>query len=371
MNTCANIIKGLENLFPRELSENWDNSGWQVVEPDIEVTGILVCLDPTMEVVNEAVELNCNLILSHHPLLFRQIKSVNTSTPEGAIVMALAQKQICLYSAHTNLDIAPGGINDYLAELLKLNNVEILKKTSEVRYHKISIFTPRGYEAQVRTAICNAGAGEYNDYSNCTFSARGMGTFMPSANATPFIGAINVLEEVEEIKIESIVPEDKIPDVLSALRLAHPYEEIAYDLIPLENNFAVRGIGRIGNISQSKESVDFVEYVMNLFNLKSVTVYGDYTKPIQKIALCSGSGGDLVDEAIKASADLYISGDIKYHQALDAQTGGMAVFDVGHYESEQIFMAKFAQIVLSLLTEQGIPVLVSKKPSLLKSVFVK
>ncbi len=371
MKTCANIINKLECQYPRELSEDWDNSGWQVVDPDIEVTGILVCLDPTIDVVREAEELQCNLIISHHPLLFKKLKSVNTMTPEGKIIIELAQKKIFLYSAHTNLDIASGGINDYLAGLLKLSDVRVLKKTAATRYLKLCVFTPCGYEAQVRSAICQAGAGEYNDYSNCTFSAQGYGTFMPKNEAQPFIGKINILEEVDEIKIESIVPENKVNDVLSALRLAHPYEEIAYDLFSLENDFTVHGIGRIGEIDEAVEAEDYAKIVMDLFELESLTIYGTKTKLIQKIALCSGSGGDLIDTAVGSAADLYITGDIKYHQALEAQNMGMVVFDVGHYESEHIFMERFSEIVAGLIVDPSIPVFASTRLSLLKNVLVK
>ena len=365
---CVDVIRQLEAIAPLYLAEAWDNSGWQIGNPDSTVKGILVCLEVSTEVLAEANRLNCNLIISHHPLIFTKLSSVNARQPNGKLLLTSAKADINIYSAHTNLDVAWGGISDYLAELLQLKNIGLLQQTKSREYYKLCVFTPVDYADAVRNAICTAGAGSFKNYTDCTFSALGEGAFRPGLMASPHIGKIGDVTKVQEEKIESILPADKLTDVLAALRRAHPYEEIAFDVLPLVNEFQPMGIGRIGERELVRIG-DIVDELAGALDLQSLTLYGKREQKVKKIAVCGGSGGDFIPSAINQRVDLYICGDIKYHQAREAATAGMSVIDIGHFESEVAYMPKLATHLRESLSDNDIPVYVAEEKQLDKHIF--
>ncbi|MEG6616384.1 Nif3-like dinuclear metal center hexameric protein [Peptococcaceae bacterium 1198_IL3148] len=328
------LFRLIEELAPKQLAEDWDNVGLQVGNDIGEVKRVLVTLDVDEAVVKEAIEKEIDLIIAHHPLLMKGIKSINIDSPKGLVLSQLIKNNITVYAAHTNLDIADGGVNSVLADKLGLQNVEVLAVTGSQRYIKLVVFVPMEHQEQVRTALTNAGAGWIGNYSDCTFRTTGTGTFLPREGANPFIGVEGKVEQVAEVRIETIVPVEKLAAVVKAMEQAHPYEEVAYDVYPLNNQGPVFGLGRIGTLT---EAVPFTEFVLQLkeaLNLKTVKVGGDQQRLIKKVALCGGSAADFWPKALAKGADVYVSGDVKYHTAQDMVAAGLCFVDGGHYGTE-------------------------------------
>ncbi|MBO8136690.1 MAG: Nif3-like dinuclear metal center hexameric protein [Desulfotomaculum sp.] len=328
------IFSMLEKLAPKYMAEEWDNVGLQVGSPEDEVSKVLLTLDVNESTVLEAEENGVQLIISHHPLLFKGIKSINTCTPQGKIISRLIKNNITVYTAHTNLDNAVGGVNSVLAEKLKLENVEILNVTGNENYYKLVVFVPEGYQDAVRKALSEAGAGWIGNYSDCTFQTTGTGTFRPREGTNPFIGQQGQVEHVKEIRLETIIPAGKISAVIKSMIEAHPYEEVAYDIYPLKNEGPAYGLGRVGTLPNALSLSEFVQHVKSVLNLDVVKVGGPRDKVIKKAAVCGGSAAELWPKALAKGADVYVSGDIKYHTAQDMAAAGLAFIDAGHYGTE-------------------------------------
>ncbi|SHG96400.1 Nif3-like dinuclear metal center hexameric protein [Tepidibacter thalassicus] len=331
------IIKIFEAKYPKHLAYNWDNVGLIIGDINSKVKKILVTLEATTEVVNEAVEKDIDLIITHHPFLFKGLKSINKNTPKGNSIYKLIQDNISLYSAHTNFDIAYDGLNDAIANVLDLEDVKILDKTYTESLYKIVVYTPVSHEESVRNAMAKAGAGHIGNYSCCTFNTKGIGTFMPLENTNPYIGRKGGLETVEEIKIETICKNRNLNNVINEMLKVHPYEEVAYDIYKLKNEGQEYGIGRVGLIKENMTLGVFSQIVKEKLNLKDLRFVGDPNKEIKKVAIVSGSGSEFIIKAYNKGADVLITGDVKYHDAQDAVEMGMAVIDAGHFGSENIF----------------------------------
>lgn len=331
---AAEIIQLMAKIAPASLAEDWDNVGMQVGDDLQEVKNILIALDFNREVLNEAVQKNCQMIITHHPFLFEGIKSINTQNESGRLIFELIKNNICLFSAHTNLDIADGGLNDYLSQKLKIKNTAILKVTKNINYYKLITYIPKDNLSEVKEALYEKGIGRYKNYSHCGFYHQGKGNFKALEGSDPYLGEKHQLNEVEEYRFESIVKEDNLDKVIKKLLKVHPYEEPAWDLFKMENMSEKKGIGRIGKLQEEIDLDSLIVKIKGIFQLDLMKVVKAKNK-IKKIAICSGSGADFIKDAYYKGADLYLTGDVKYHEAQKAEELGMSLIDIGHYGSEK------------------------------------
>ena len=333
---ASEVIDFMSELAPKKYILEWDNSGLQVGDNNASISKILVSLDIDLEVAREAVNKNCDMIISHHPLIFKPLKQVISSDQTGKIVSYLIKNDIVLYSAHTNLDIAPGGLNDYLAQRLDIQDVSVLGAEGRLNFYKLAVFVPISHFTDIREAILDEGAGFTGNYSHSSFAVKGQGSFKPLSGSKPYQGEKNRFNEVQEYRLETIVAEDHLQAVENRLREVHPYEEVALDIYPLENNKQPYGPGRIGVLNEEMMVDNFLQYVKEKLNLSAVKFTGEGRRTVKKIALCSGSGGDYIQQAVQKGADLFLTGDIKFHQAQQAGKQGIVVVDACHYGTEII-----------------------------------
>lgn len=330
------IIKAIEKRAPLKLQESWDNCGLQWGWPQDEVKGVLACLDVTPEVVQEAIHKGCNVIVSHHPMLFKGLKSIDFTSGQGKMLQTLIDHRITVYSAHTNLDIAEDGLNDEVARRLHLTAVKGLVCQHEHKYYKVCVFVPITHSDMVRQALADHGAGRIGDYDSCSFSTTGEGRFRPLAGANPFLGTAHTLEVVKEDKVEVLIREDQLSEALSAMKSVHPYEAVAYDVVPLHVSITGDYLGRIGTYEEPAEGREWCEFVKALFG-KSVVRFGGVIKEsIRKVAICTGSGAEFIKAAARQGADVYVTGDVKYHDMQLAKELGILVVDGGHFGTEYI-----------------------------------
>lgn len=335
---CKEIIGIMEKIAPEELAESWDNVGLQIGNKEDDIKRVLVTLDITEQVVDEAIEGNIDMIISHHPFIFKPISSITMNDSKGKLINKLIKNDINLYVSHTNMDIADDGLNDMLAKKLQLKNIKVLSPTTSEKLYKIAVFVPEGYEDDVRAALGNSEAGWIGNYSHCTFQTKGTGTFKPLEGASPFIGKIDDIEKVDEYRIETIVTQRNLSNAINKMIEAHPYEEVAYDIYPLEIEGKVSGLGRIGELENPMESETFINSLKTILNIDIIRVAGIKKDKIKKVGLCTGSGIEFMKDAAKAGADVYISGDVKYHEAQMAEDLNILLIDAGHYSTEMIFI---------------------------------
>ncbi|MTI49431.1 Nif3-like dinuclear metal center hexameric protein [Sporosalibacterium faouarense] len=332
---AKNIIDILNGLAPIHFAEKWDNVGLQLGSIDKEVNKVLISLDVSDKTVNLAIKNNVDMIITHHPFIFEGLKNISKDDKKGKILYNLIRADITLFSLHTNLDICPNGVSDRLGQIFRLKSMNILSPTISEKLFKLVVFVPKTHSDRVREAITRRGAGHIGNYSDCTFNINGLGTFKPSEVSNPFIGKIGELETVEEVRVETIVPESILKNVINAMKDAHPYEEVAYDIYPLANDFIKHGHGRIGNLENPITLLEFANEVKKKLDCREVRAYGDTNRIISKVAVCGGSGSDFIVEAAKHKADVYLTGDIKYHDAQLASELGLALIDAGHYDTEK------------------------------------
>ncbi|MGD6961933.1 Nif3-like dinuclear metal center hexameric protein [Fictibacillus phosphorivorans] len=347
MSKCASgqyIISLLEGFAPKKMAVEGDPVGLQVGSLNKPIKKVMIALDVLESVVDEAIEGKVDLIIAHHPLLYRPLKKIDTSTSKGKVIEKLIKNDITVYAAHTNLDVTRLGVNEWLADQLQLMSTEVLSTTYEDQLVKLSVFVPRTHEEQVRLAIGNAGAGHIGNYSHCSFSSDGTGTFTPLEGTSPFIGKEGRLEKVEEVKIESIMPQSLQKVVVSAMRKAHPYEEVAFDLFPLLNKGEELGIGKIGKLPEEMNLQEFVNHVKNAFGISSLRVIKGKKSMIRKVAVVGGDGNKYIYPALHKGADVLVTGDIYYHNAHDAQEEGLTIVDAGHH-IEQIMKRKLKELL--------------------------
>jgi dinuclear metal center YbgI/SA1388 family protein len=327
------IIKHLEKLAPPVYQESYDNSGLLVGNKQTEVTGILIGLDCLESTIEEAKELNCNFIITHHPIIFKGLKRLNGNHYTERVVIKAIQNNIALYAIHTNLDNVKNGVNFKIAEKLNLQNVQVLVPKTQTLM-KLTSFVPLENTSQVLEALGKAGAGQIGAYKNCSFQTQGIGIFEPTQEAKPYIGTIHQKEEVQENRIEVIFPIHLQNDVLYALKNAHPYEEVAYYLHLLENKNQEIGSGTIGELKEELNEIDFLKFLANQMNVKAIKHTSLLHKKIKKVAICGGTGSFLLGNAMAQKADVFVSADFKYHEYFEADNK-ILVVDIGHYESEQ------------------------------------
>lgn len=326
------ITDFIENLAPVQLQETYDNAGLIIGDKNTEINQILVCLDVTENIVDEAIEKKCQLIISHHPLIFKGIKKINGNNSIEKIIIKAIKNNIAIYAVHTNLDNVINGVNSVLAEKLGLKNQRSLQPKKDI-FRKLVFFCPVIHVDRVRKAIFEAGAGKIGNYDSCSFNTEGEGSFKAMENANPFVGEPGKLHFEKEIRIETIYPFYLESKIIEALLQSHPYEEVAYDIYKLENYFSQIGSGIIGEIDETDE-LNFLSQIKNISNCKCIRHSDLLDKKIKKVAICGGSGSFLIKDAIAAKADIFISGDIKYHDFFEAENK-ILIADIGHYESEQ------------------------------------
>jgi dinuclear metal center YbgI/SA1388 family protein len=365
MAKIQDIINILETMFPPHLAESWDKVGLQVGNPKTPVKKIFLTLDVTETAVKEAIQQKTNLIISHHPFIFDPIKSLVDSEVHTHIISLLLKNKISVYVAHTNLDFSPGGTCHSLAEELKLQNIGGLSPVYEQKHKKIAVFVPSSHLEKVSQAMFSAGAGIIGDYSSCSYRIDGTGTFKGSESSKPFFGKAGQLETVKETRLEMLVPANKVQDVLKAMRSAHPYEEVAFDIYPLENPHPQASKGVIGTLSKIEKLDSWAKEVKSLLRLKGLRVIGKPEQKIRTVAIVTGSGSDFITDAVREKCDALVTGDMKYHQALHALDLGLAVLDVGHYPSEERYMPVLAKRLNKTFKSLNwqIPIVVSKTGS--------
>ena len=354
------VTNYLETIAPLQLQEEYDNAGLIIGNGNDRIKGVLICLDVTDEVLNEAINSKCNLIIAHHPLIFSGIKKINDSSYPSSCVYKAIQNGINIYAIHTNLDNVPQGVNGKIADILNLNSREILKPLNNLL--KLAVYVPNNHLCSVRDAVFEAGGGHVGLYSNCSFSSEGMGTFLPNDGAAPFSGKLNELSTEKEQKLETILPNFKLNEVIAAMKLSHPYEEVAYDVYPLLNASSF-GSGLVGNLDNDVSEIELLTQLKKKFHISSIRHTQLLDKKIKRVAVCGGSGSFLLPSAISKNADIFITSDFKYHQFFDANNQ-ILVADIGHYESEQftidligdILMKKFTNFAIRLTSVNTNPI---------------
>jgi dinuclear metal center YbgI/SA1388 family protein len=327
------VISVLEDLAPPSYQENYDNAGLLTGQPGWDCTGILCTLDATEAVILEAKKKNCNLIVAHHPIIFSGLKKINGRNYVERAVIAAIKNDIAIYAIHTNLDNIAIGVNGKIAEKIGLRNIEVLLP-KENNLRKLYTFVPENKAESVREAIFRAGGGKIGNYSECSFNVPGKGTFKAGEGTDPYVGEIGKRHEEDEIRMEVIFPAHLQTRIISAMIEAHPYEEVAYDIIPLGNYFKEVGSGIIGELPENLEETGFLQMLKTTFSLKLVRHTPLRSKTVKKIAICGGAGSFLIKKALAVGADFYITADVKYHEFFDAEDS-MVIADIGHFESEQ------------------------------------
>lgn len=327
------ITNLIEDFAPISLQESYDNAGLIIGDADTMATGALVTLDVSDEVVDEAIKLGFNLILAHHPLIFRGLKKIGTNDMIGRLVTRCIKNNIAVYAAHTNLDNVKAGVNRMICDKLGLKQVKILSAKDDL-LRKLVVFCPENSAPAIRDAIFKAGAGHIGNYDSCSFNAPGYGTFRALEGAKPFVGNVDELHHENEIRMEFIFPKFRQVAIINAMTLSHPYEEVAYDIYPIENQFKNIGAGMIGELDEPEDAKTFLSRLKKTFDAGCIRHTKIVKDKVKRVAVCGGSGSFLISRAMVAGADIYISSDIKYHEFFDADSK-IIVADIGHYESEQ------------------------------------
>ena len=343
----------MEELAPLHLAMDWDNVGLLVGRTDAEVTNVLVALNYNDAVLKEALRQQANFIICHHPFLYKPIKSIRTDTPPGALLRETLINDLHVYASHTNLDMAEEGVSWALGKAFSLKNMQILHKTGEDPLLKLVVFVPSSHLDAVRDALALAGAGWIGSYSHCSFASPGTGTFMPREGTHPYSGQIGNLEKVQEVRLETILHASIKERALSAMIKAHPYEEVAFDLYPLALPGKFSGLGRLGELPKEITLKGLVKLIKKTLQVENLTVVGEDTMLIKKMAVCGGSGGDLIGEASRLGADVLLTGDIKHHQGEEAHALGIAVVDAGHAATEKVIIEPLASRLQEKVAAKG------------------
>jgi dinuclear metal center YbgI/SA1388 family protein len=327
------IITALESVAPSFLQESYDNSGLLIGDRKTIINKVLISLDITEEIMEEAIHKQCNLIIAHHPIIFKGLKSITGKNAVERIVAKALKNDIAIYAIHTNLDNVEGGINSILAQKLGLKNTRILSpKTGILR--KLVTFCPVNEAETVRQALFTAGAGHIGNYDSCSYNLSGQGSFRGLEGSDPFVGEEGKIHFEEETRIETIYPVYLEKQILNTLIKTHPYEEVAYDLYPLENSSYSIGAGMIGELEEEKGEIEFLNEVKQITGTPCIRHSNLLNSTIKKVAVCGGSGSFLIADAIGAGADIFITGDVKYHDFFEAENK-IVISDIGHFESEQ------------------------------------
>ncbi len=341
--TISDCISEIETIAPLCYQESYDNAGLIIGNKNDEVSKILITLDVTEAVIQEAIDCNANLIISHHPLIFKGLKKINGNNETEECILLAIKHDIAIYACHTNIDAVSTGVNAKICEKLGLTNTRILKPKAEC-LTKLVTYVPVSHTTAVQEALFSAGAGCIGNYDKCSFSTEGIGTYRANEIANPFIGNQNEFHKEPEQRLEVILPNEKTQAVVSALLAVHPYEEVAYDLIPLQNTFNLVGDGMIGELPEETDTIEFLQTVKKTFGC-GIIRHTDITKnKVKKIAVCGGSGSFLIEDAKRNGADVFITADVKYHDFFLAENKTI-IADIGHFESEQFTKELFYEIL--------------------------
>lgn len=342
------VISYLNQLAPPSLQESYDNAGLIVGNQNLECKGVLTCLDSTEAVIEEAIEKGCNLVVAHHPIVFSGLKSITGKNYIERTIIKAIKHDIAIFAIHTNLDNVKYGVNGVWAEALGLINQKILSPVFGL-LSKLIVFVPSSAKEKVMQALFDVGAGQIAAYSECSFSSKGVGTFLPSKEANPYSGEVGQRSSEEEEKLEVLVPNYLVNKSVEAARKSHPYEEMAYDVIPLNNIHQEIGAGMVGDLPEEMDAIEW----LNLLKQKmraGVVRYTEINKEkVKKVAICGGSGSFLLNDAIRSGADIFVTADFKYHQFFDADNQ-IIIADIGHYESEQLTINYLAEKVKEKFT---------------------
>jgi dinuclear metal center YbgI/SA1388 family protein len=334
--TVQRIMSYMEDIAPASIAMPGDPVGLQLGDPDAEISKILVALDPDQTALDEAIACGAEMLVTHHPLFYNKLSSIDESTPAGHFVASAIRNRRHIFCAHTNFDVAPQGVSHQLLKRLglKAESLMLLEKTGNEQLLKLVVFIPVGHEDDIREALVDAGAGQIGSYSHCTFQTEGQGTFMPADGTKPFIGSSCQLETVDEVRLETILPATRRSNVLRALLQAHPYEEVAYDLYPLDLEGRAIGMGLLVDLAEPLTIDILLQICRERLKTESIRFATSAKTLIKRVALCGGSGGSLIEHAAYRRADLFISGDFRYHDLKLAQSLGIALIDAGHDSTE-------------------------------------
>jgi dinuclear metal center YbgI/SA1388 family protein len=335
MVSVAAIVEFLEQFAPPGLAAGWDNVGLLLGERGAPVTRLMTCLTVTPDVAAEAVADGAHLIVSHHPILFRGAKHLTDATAEGKTILSLARAGVAVYSPHTAFDNTAGGINDFLAGRLGLAGIQPLRTREDSKIYKVVVFVPDKDLGRVSDALFAAGAGNIGQYSQCSFRLAGTGTFFGSEATNPTVGQKGRREEVSEWRLEAVCPEGRLNDVVAAIRRAHSYEEPAFDVYPLHPGTAAVGEGRIGELPHSHALNDFAAAVKSALGAGAVGAVGEPERTVRKVAIACGAGGEFLADAARARADVLLTGEVRFHDCLEAQARGLALVLPGHHATER------------------------------------
>lgn len=344
MTTIKDITNYLESIAPLSLQESYDNCGLIVGDPSMEVKGITICLDSTEEVIRDAKNNGCNLVIAHHPIVFSGLKKLNGKNYIERTVMSAIKNDIAIYAAHTNMDNILQGVNRMIADKLGLVNLKILAPKAGL-LRKLVVFCPLEHASLVREALFAAGAGAIGNYDECSFHLEGHGSFRPNEFANPFEGVKGQTSYVTENRIEVIYESYKERSIIAAMKNAHPYEEVAYDIYSLNNEYQSVGSGLVGELPEKTEEMAFLQHVKSVMKAGVVRYTALTGKKVSKVAICGGSGSFLLNDALRVEAQVFVTADYKYHQFFDAE-GKIVIADIGHFESEQYTMELFKSLIL-------------------------
>ncbi len=342
MTQVKDVVAMMEAFAPSALKEEWDNVGLQLGNPLQPVSKILLALTPSEKVIEEAIKKDVDMIISHHPFIFKGVKTLRADTTIGKLATTCMKNDVALFCAHTNLDVAQGGVNDVLAKHLALTNVTGLATVAEKKQFKLVVFVPLTHIEKVKKALFEAGAGQQGAYEECAWETTGHGQFKGNEDANPFLGTRGFLEKVEESRLEVLVDEAYLPKVLHALKTAHPYEEVAYDVFENLYHQRTESIGRVGAVATPLSLEAWLLQVKESLGLAHLSYTGSLKRSVRKVALCGGSATAYLKDAKHAGADVYVTGDVKYHDAQLAEELDIALVDVSHFAGEQpvLFMLK-------------------------------
>ncbi len=357
--TVGDFIDIMETLAPARLAESWDNVGLQAGHRDWRVERVWTALDPLPEVIAAACRSKVDLLVTHHPLIFKPLKRLDFDEPAGRCILQAIQNRLALYAAHTNFDSAAGGLNDIFAGRLGLTHLAALAAPAPADVYKLVVFVPVEHEQRLLAALFETPAGEIGAYRNCSFRTAGRGTFKPGQDAAPYAGERGRVNDVAEVKLEAVVAPRDLARVVAHLRSHHPYETMAYDVYPLRQADPLQGLGRVGELARPMDLTSLALAVKRAFDVQTLRVAGDPRLPVKRVAVCTGSGASLLPSFLASAAEVFISGDLRYHDARDTAAAGRGLIDVGHFASEHIFVAEVTRRLRETAATAGFDVDIS------------
>jgi len=362
MATVGELAAVLDRLWPVAWAEPWDNVGLLVGDHADSVQRCLCALDADTTTVADAVAAGAQMLLTHHPLPFRPLRRLTAEDPTGRGLLLAARSRVAIYAAHTNFDVHPEGVNRALADALGLRAAVPLRITGREALYKLVVFVPAGHEDAVRDALADAGAGHLGRYSHCTFAAPGTGTFRPLSGARPFVGHVGTTTRQSELRLEALVTERCRGDAVQAMLRAHPYEEVAYDLVRLENDGPARGLGLVGDLARARRLSTLAAFVGRRLRAPATRLVGDPARIVRRVAVCGGAGAELAAPARAAGAEVLITADVRYHEAREAEASGLALIDPGHQATEAPAVPVLAAGLQRAAAAAGCPVEVLVQP---------